>query len=104
MAETIQISLNEIPMTDMAPTNNKSVNFGPGADLLMNPNKQKKAEGVASDIVLDDLNELSSISLDSEPATMKKKVTTTKSNFLFSGTDFGGSNSDNNIKLDDYKK
>ena len=100
MAETIQISLNEIPTASMAPTgsNNKSVNFGPGADLLMNPNKQKKAEGVSSDIVLDDLNELSTLSLDSEP--QKKKVTTTKSNFLFSGTDFGGNNDQsNNIKL-----
>ena len=80
MAETIKISLNEIPLENSGPS--KSVNFGPGADLLMNPNKQKKNEGVASDIVLDDLNELSSISLESEP---KKEVTTTKSNFLFSG-------------------
>jgi len=100
MAETIQISLNEIPTSSMAPTgsNNKSVNFGPGADLLMNPNKQKKSEGVSSDIVLDDLTELSSLSL--EPETQKKKITTTKSNFLFSGTDFGGNNNNsNNIKL-----
>ena len=53
MAETIQISLNEIPSSpDLKPTG-KSVNFGPGADLLMNPNKQKK-ESVSSDIVLDD--------------------------------------------------
>ena len=94
MAETIKISLNEIPLENSS--SSKSVNFGPGADLLMNPNKQKKSEGVASDIVLDDLNELSSISLDSEP---KKQVTTTKSNFLFSGNDFGTSSSDNNIKL-----
>ena len=98
MAETIQISLNEIPTASMASTgsSNKSVNFGPGADLLMNPNKQKKSEGMASDIVLDDLNELSTISLDPEPP---KKITTTKSSFLFSGTDFGGKKNDNNIKL-----
>ena len=63
MAETIQISLNEIPSSpDLKPTG-KSVNFGPGADLLMNPNKQKK-ESVSSDIVLDDLAELNTISLD----------------------------------------
>ena len=107
MAETIQISLNEIPSSpDLKPTG-KSVNFGPGADLLMNPNKQKK-ESVSSDIVLDDLAELNTISLD-EPKE-KKSVTTTKSNFLFSGTDFkqtesptnnssNSSNSSNNIKL-----
>ena len=44
MAETISISLNEIPSSNLGPSisNNKSVNFGPGADLLMNPHKQKK--------------------------------------------------------------
>lgn len=99
MAETISISLNEIPSSNLGPSvsTNKSVNFGPGADLLMNPNKQKKADGPASDIVLDDLSELNSISLDAEP--QKKTVTTTRSNFLFSGTDFSGGNNDNNIKL-----
>ena len=64
MAETISISLNEVPLnaSPQLPTR-KSVNFGPGADLLMNPNKHKK-ESMASDIVLDDLTELSTISLD----------------------------------------
>ena len=104
MAETIQISLNEIPSSPDLKSTGKSVNFGPGADLLMNPNKQKK-ESVSSDIVLDDLAELNTISLD-EPKE-KKSVTTTKSNFLFSGTDFkqtesptnNSSNDTNNIKL-----
>ncbi len=98
MAETISISLNEVPLNDSPQPTRKSVNFGPGADLLMNPNKQKK-ESMASDIVLDDLTELNTISLD-EPAKQKQSVTTTKSNFLFSGTDFTNKPSDgNNIKL-----
>lgn len=100
MAETISISLNEIPSSNLGPyiSNNKSVNFGPGADLLMNPYKQKKSDESASDIILDDLTELNSLSLDSDAP--KKSVTTTKSNFLFSGTDFtGGNNNNNNITL-----
>jgi hypothetical protein len=98
MAETISISLNEVPLNDSPQPTRKSVNFGPGADLLMNPNKQKR-ESMASDIVLDDLTELNTISLD-EPIREKKSVTTTKSNFLFSGTDFTNKPSDgNNIKL-----
>ena len=100
MAETIQISLNEIPTSPELKPSGKSVNFGPGADLLMNPNKQKR-DSVSSNIVLDDLAELN-ISLD-EPTKEKKTVTTTKSNFLFSGTDFkqteSPTNMNNNIKL-----
>ena len=98
MAETISISLNEVPLNaSPQPNTRKSVNFGPGADLLMNPNKQKK-ESMASDIVLDDLTELNTISLD-EPVKEKKSVTTTKSNFLFSGTDFTNKTDTNNIQL-----
>ena len=103
MAETIQISLNEIPSSPDLKPSGKSVNFGPGADLLMNPNKQKK-ESVSSDIVLDDLAELNTISLD-DPTKEKKTITTTKSNFLFSGTDFKqtesptNNNNGNNIQL-----
>ena len=103
MAETIQISLNEITSSpELKHSSGKSVNFGPGADLLMNPNKQKK-DSVSSNIVLDDLTELSTISLD-EPLKEKKTVTTTKSNFLFSGTDFKqteppNDNGNNSIKL-----
>jgi len=97
MAETIKISLNGLPNSSEP----ASVNFGPGADLLMNPNKQKKESMAASDIVLDDLTELNSISLE-EPAKQKKTVTTTKSNFLFSGNDFSSNNEvkkDDNVKL-----
>ena len=96
MAETIKISLNELPNNSSEPA---SVNFGPGADLLMNPNKQKKESMAASDIVLDDLTELNTISLE-EPKE-KKSVTTTKSNFLFSGNDFS---SNNDVKKGDNVK
>ena len=41
----------------------KSVNFGPGAEMLMNPSKQKQASPRA-DINLSDLNELDSINLN----------------------------------------
>ena len=40
----------------------KSVNFGPGAEMLMNPNKQKQASPRA-DININDLNELDNINL-----------------------------------------
>ena len=99
MAETISISLNELqPSSNFASSSgSKSVNFGPGADLLMNMNKQKKGDGLSSNIVLDDLTELNSLSL--EPEIQKKTVTTTRSNFLFSGTDFKNNTNDNNIQL-----
>ena len=34
----------------------KSVNFGPGADLLMNPSKQNKSSEPKSDIKLSEIN------------------------------------------------
>lgn len=58
----------------------KSVNFGPGADLLMNPNKQKKGN-VSNEI---ELNELSSV-VDLNLETKKKESKEIKKNFLFSG-------------------
>ena len=48
----------------------KSVNFGPGAEMLMNPNKQKTSSP-KSDINLSDLNSLDNINL--EEVTPKKK-------------------------------
>ena len=41
----------------------KSVNFGPGAEMLMNPNKQKNISSPRADINLNDLHELDSINL-----------------------------------------
>ena len=55
---TIKINMNNIPK--------KSVNFGPGAEMLMNPNKSK-ASSPKADINLSDLNELNSINLNDVP-------------------------------------
>ena len=63
----IKISVSEPP----APVGGKkSVNFGPGAEMLMNPNKQKTSSP-KSDINLSDLNSLDDINLDE--VTPKKK-------------------------------
>tara|TARA_B100001063_G_scaffold45495_2_gene39258 strand:- start:5451 stop:6872 length:1422 start_codon:yes stop_codon:yes gene_type:complete len=62
---TIKISVSE-PLGG-----NKSVNFGPGAEMLMNPNKQKSVSP-KSDINLSDLNNLDDINLD-EVAPKKKR-------------------------------
>ena len=42
---------------------NKSVNFGPGAEMLMNPNRQK-ANSPKPSVGLGDLKDLDSINLD----------------------------------------
>ena len=58
---SIKLNINESP-----PTPKKSVNFGPGADLLMNQNNQKKMQSPKSDINLDDLNDIENINLNSK--------------------------------------
>ena len=78
-------------------TNNKSVNFGPGAEMLMNPNRQKKDTPV-SDIALDDLKELDVVSLDiseknTKPVNSNKDL---KTSFLFAGTESIPSSNNNN--------
>lgn len=50
----------------------KSVNFGPGAEMLMNPNKNKVSSPKA-DIGLSDLNELNDINLDGPPKEKQKR-------------------------------
>ena len=55
---SIKLNINESP-----PTPKKSVNFGPGADLLMNQSNQKKMQSPKSDINLDDLNDIENINL-----------------------------------------
>ena len=49
------------------PTGQKSANFGPGAEMLMNPNKQKTSGSPKTDINLTDLDELNTIGLGSPP-------------------------------------
>ena len=57
----------------------KSVNFGPGADLLMNPNKASKKH-VTGDIKLDDLNDVVDLKLDEEPKVSAKAA---RNDFMF---------------------
>ena len=57
----------------------KSVNFGPGADLLMNPNKASKKH-VTGDIKLDDLNDVVDLKLDEAPKVSAKAA---RNDFMF---------------------
>ena len=64
----------------------KSVNFGPGAEMLMNQNKSK-ASSPKADINIDDIGNLDSINLDAgppEPKIKRPSFTDVTSN-LFSG-------------------
>ena len=62
---------------------NKSVNFGPGAEMLMNPNKQKTSSP-KSDINLSDLNSLDDINLDAVAPKKKRPSFTDIGSNLFS--------------------
>ena len=62
----------------------KSVNFGPGAEMLMNQNKSKSSSPKA-DINLDDLNTLDSIDLDAGPPKAKRPSFTDVTSNLFGG-------------------
>jgi len=95
--DNIKVTIDETPKLNVIDANDggsikitgfedkKSVNFGPGAEMLMNPNKQKRAGSPTSDIKLDDLTELDSMDLN-EPR--KESIKDARSNFLFSGGDF----------------
>ncbi len=51
----------------------KSVNFGPGVEMLMNPNRQKSPSSKPkSDIALSDLKELDSLDLNSNKKSLKE--------------------------------
>ena len=52
------IRLNNLPPLETNDMNKKSVNFGPCADLLMNPSHANKQNSPKSDIKLSDLNAL----------------------------------------------
>ena len=45
----------------------KSVNFGPGAEMLMNPSKQNKSSEPKSDIKLSEINDLEDININDTP-------------------------------------
>ena len=72
----------------------KSVNFGPGAEMLMNQNKSKSSSPKA-DINLDDIGNLDSINLDEGPPKAKRPSFTDVTSNLFSGP----KNESSNIKL-----
>ena len=51
----------------------KSVNFGPGVEMLMNPNRQKSPSSKPkSDIELSDLKELDTLDLNSNKKSLKE--------------------------------
>ena len=79
---TIKINIDD------APAPKKSVNFGPGAEMLMNPNKNKVSSPRA-DINLGDLNELDNISLDEKPKAKRPSFTDVTSN-IFDKPSSGG--------------
>ncbi len=62
---------------------NRSVNFGPGAEMLMNPNKQKSMSP-KSDINLSDLNSLDDMNLDAVAPKKKRPSFTDIGSNLFS--------------------
>ena len=62
----------------------KSVNFGPGAEMLMNQNKSKSSSPKA-DINLDDIGSLDNINLESGPPKVKRPSFTDVTSNLFSG-------------------
>ena len=80
---TIKINIDD------APAPKKSVNFGPGAEMLMNPNKNKVSSPRA-DINLGDLNELNSISLDEKPKVKRPSFTDVTSNIFDKPSSSGG--------------
>jgi len=84
---TIKISVSEPNI------GSKSVNFGPGAEMLMNPNKQKSASP-KSDINITDLNNLDSINLDEVVPKKKRPSFTDIGSNLFSRPSDNKSSSD----------
>ena len=78
---TIKINIDDTPK--------KSVNFGPGAEMLMNQNKNKVSSPRA-DINLGDLNELNNISLDEKPKVKRPSFTDVTSNIFDKPSSSGG--------------
>ena len=81
----------------------KSVNFGPGAEMLMNQSKNKVSSPRA-DINLSDLNELDSINLNDEPKMKRPSFTDVTSN-IFDAPSITPSNKGEGIslKIDELK-
>merc|ERR1712166_168013 len=65
----------------------KSVNFGPGADLLMNPKKQTQKKG--SDMEINDINEINIGSLKSEQSSLFSDIKIPSNDFKINFNDDG---------------
>ena len=78
---TIKINMSDTPK--------KSVNFGPGAEMLMNQNKNKVSSPKA-DINLSDLNELDNINLNEPPKMKRPSFTDVTSNIFDKPTESSG--------------
>lgn len=77
---TIKIHVN----SSNASNNNtlKSANFGPAAEMLMNPNKQKSISSPRTDIKLAELNELNTMNLNSSPKKPRPSFSDVTSNIF----------------------
>ena len=70
---SIELKLSEevVPSPTVEPISSgggqKSVNFGPGAEMLMNPSKQSKSSEPKADIKLSEINDLEDINIDDTP-------------------------------------
>ena len=73
----------------------KSVNFGPGAEMLMNPNKNK-ATSPKADINLSELNDLGNIDISEDKPKMKRPSFTDVTSNIFGNN---SSSSTDNISL-----
>ena len=64
--ESSMPKLNVIEKGDSGLSNKKSVNFGPGAEMLMNPNKVSQSpKNSSKGLSLDSLSDINDIDLDS---------------------------------------
>ena len=78
---TIKIHVDS-PNDTPVPKGGKSVNFGPGADMLMNPNKKSNPSSPKTDIKLTDLDELNSLNLNEPPKKARPKFSDVTSNIF----------------------
>ena len=74
-------------------TPSKSVNFGPGAEMLMNPKREKSAQSPRTDINISDLGELDSLDLNATKKVKRPSFTDVTSNI------FEAKPKEQNIKL-----
>ena len=74
-------------------TPSKSVNFGPGAEMLMNPKREKSAQSPRADINISDLGELDSLDLNTTKKVKRPSFTDVTSNI------FEAKPKEQNIKL-----